>query len=374
MQWLLLQLKINTDCLELKPAAVQQLYATVECGPDWWQSLTRTPTTAECDAITGVLKSLMHGRHRTDLRKDINDKVAFREHMRKLNKMKTVLKSILGVLGGRKHILTLNLEVIKDMTGKVACTPGEVHTMITQHFREWYANPSTNNSTLHTAEDWQTPLASLQAFQDSVRHTGVPEWTTVLLYDAITNIPDRDATEAEMAGLFAEPPSYSAFCRAITNAKKGSAPGVSGLSYNMIKSWPDQCKQVAYDCLVRQWRDKHICPSWKWRWLVPIPKKFNDIAILKDLRPLMLIETLRKLWTKLIIDRVQQVWRTRHTLNPCQHGCQANLGTSTASILHIDSIEAAREANLHLHRSSWDKSKAFVSVSKNLFFFFAKNQ
>ena len=75
--------------------------------------------------------------------------------------------------------------------------------MITQHFREWYANPSTNNSTLHTAEDWQTPLASLQAFQGSVRHTGVPEWTTVLLYDAITNIPDRDATEAEMAGLFA---------------------------------------------------------------------------------------------------------------------------------------------------------------------------
>jgi hypothetical protein len=100
--------------------------------------------------------------------------------------------------------------------------------------------------------------------------------------------------------------------------------------------------------------------------LVPIPKKLNDIAILKDLRPLMLIETLRKLWTKLIIDRAQKVWRTRHTLNPCQHGCQAQLGTSTASILLIDSIEAAREANQHLNRSSWDKSKAFNSVSKNL--------
>ena len=68
--------------------------------------------------------------------------------------------------------------------------------------------------------------------------------------------PDRDATEAEMAALFAEPPFYSAFCRAITTAKKGSAAGVAGLSYNMIKSWPEQCKQVAYDCLVRQWQDK----------------------------------------------------------------------------------------------------------------------
>ena len=60
------------------------------------------------------------------------------------------------------------------------------------------------------------------------------------------------------------------------------------------------------------------------------------------------------------------LFRSRHTLNPCQHGCQANLRTSTASILHIDSIEAAREASQHLHRSSWNKSKAFDSVSKNL--------
>jgi hypothetical protein len=42
------------------------------------------------------------------------------------------------------------------------------------------------------------------------------------------------------------------------------------------------------------------------------------------------------------------------------------MGTATASILHIDSIEAAHEANVHLHRSSWDKSRAFDSVSKNL--------
>jgi hypothetical protein len=85
----------------------------------------------------------MHGRHRTDLRKDINAKVAFREHMRKLNNMKTVLKSILGVLGGRKHMLTLKLEVIKDMAGNVACTPGEVHAMITATTTQHYTRRMT---------------------------------------------------------------------------------------------------------------------------------------------------------------------------------------------------------------------------------------
>jgi hypothetical protein len=62
------------------------------------------------------------------------------------------------------------LEVVKDMSGSVACTPGEVHGMVTRHFREWYANPSNNNSTLHTAEDWRAPLASL-GHEDWCLHT-----------------------------------------------------------------------------------------------------------------------------------------------------------------------------------------------------------
>ena len=87
----------------------------------------------------------------------------------------------------------------------------------------------------------------------------------------------------------------------------------------LIKSWPEQCKQTAYDCLVHQWQDKHIYPSWKWRWLVPIPKKFNDIVILKDLRPIMLIEILFKLWTKLIIGRVQRAWTKLITGRVARH-------------------------------------------------------
>ena len=366
IQWLLLQLKTNTACLDLKPSQLQDLYTEAECGPEWWSGLTRAPTLVECEAIIGVLRTLMHGRQRTDFRTDMNEKVAYKDHMRKLNKMKSVIKSILGVLGARKHMATLNLEAVKDSAGTVACSPEAVHSMITDHFREWYANPPANNSILHTDSDWQASMSSLATFQAAVGHTGVPDWASAVVYDAMTNVPDRDATEAEMAALFASPPSYSDFCRAITRSKKGSAPGMSGLSYNMIKSWPEGCKQAAYDCLSRQWEDKHICPSWKWRWLVPIPKKFNDLTLLDDLRPLMLVETMRKIWTKLIIDNIQRVWRARHTLNPSQHGCQSQLGTSTASILHIDSIEAAQEADKHLHRSSWDKSRAFDSVSKNL--------
>ena len=365
IDWLLLQLDTNTTCLDIKAKALKTLYSTTACGPDWWKALDRIPIVSECDALIAVLRHLMQGRQRTDLRKDMNEKVAYREHMRQLGKMKIVLKSVLGVLGARKHQPTLNLDVVRNEAGTMAVTPVEVHAMVTEHFRQWYADQA-NAVPMHTEEDWKTSLSSLEKFQTDVAHTGVPTWASEVIYDAITNMPDRAETEAELAVLFASPPSYEEFCKAIKHGKNGSAPGMSGLSYNMIKAWPASCKQAAYDCLERQWKDKHYCPSWKWRWLVPIPKKFNDLTLLKDLRPLMLIETLRKLWTHLIMDKIQQVWRSRGTQNKAQHGCQAGMGTSTATILHIDSVEAAEELRQELHRSSWDKSRAFDSVSKNL--------
>ena len=311
----------------------------------------------------------MQGRQRTDIRKDMNDKVAYREHMRQLGKIKIVLKLVLEVLGASKHQPTLNLDVVRNDMGTMAVTPVEVHAMVTEHFRQWYADQA-NAVPMHTEEDWKTSLSSLEKFQTDVAHAGEPTWASEVIYDAITNMPDRAETEAELTVLFASPPSYEDFCKAITHGKNESAPGMSGLSYNMIKAWPASCKQAAYDCLERQWKDKHYCPSWKGRWLVPIPKKFNDLTLLKGLRPLMLIETLQKLWTHLIMDKIQHVWQSRGTQNKAQYGYQAGMDTSTATIQHIDSVEATeelrQELRQELYRSSWDKSQAFDSVSKNL--------
>ena len=324
------------------------------------------PTEEDCDTLITALHSEMQGRMRTDFRKNMNAKVALREHHRQIGKMKTVLRSILGVHGGRKHVESLNLEVVKSPDGDIAVNPEAVHAMVTEHFRKWYAAPTSRSSPLHTDKSWEASLASLDTFQDTIAHTKTPLWASAVIYDAMMNNPHRDDTAAELQLLLITPPSFEEFTTAIKHLHNGSAPGVSGLSYNMIKSWPDSCKQMAYDCLSKQWEDKHVCSSWKWRWLVPIPKKQNDITQLNDLRPLMLLEALRKVWTGLVISKLQSVWQRRRTLNQAQHGCQKNMGTATASLLHIDSIEAAQEAGVHLHRSSWDKSRAFDSVSKNL--------
>ena len=58
----------------------------------------------------------------------------------------------------------------------------------------------------------------------------------------------------------------------------------------------------AYECLATIWQDRHIPAAWKWKWLVPIPK--NASKRIQDIRPIMLMEVLRKLWTGLIVDEV----------------------------------------------------------------------
>ncbi len=82
-----------------------------------------------------------------------------------------------------------------------------------------------------------------------------------------------------------------------------SAPGASGLSYAMIKLWPESYLRRAYECLKAAWLDKTILPGWSTKILAPIPKK-PDPSI-DDLRPLMLIEVTRKIWMGLIMNKIK---------------------------------------------------------------------
>ena len=166
--------KAQTLCLDFTTEKTNKLYSDADFSPTWWLLLTRAPTVGECDNTVQYLRGRMHGRQRTDLRRDINSKVAFREKMRQEGKLKVVLKSILGPTGGRKYVTTLNLEVIKDRTGRIACSPAAVHRMVTEHFIKWYAAPRSLQPDLHTTYDWRSLMTNPTAFNTAVDHTGVP--------------------------------------------------------------------------------------------------------------------------------------------------------------------------------------------------------
>ena len=99
---------------------------------------------------------------------------------------------------------------------------------------------------------------------------------------------------------------------------------------------------------------------------MPIPKKPTDIPSINDLRPLIFVEAIRKVWSKLVLQKLKKVCKEAPLLNSAQHGYLAHRSTMTASLLHINLLEDAIDRNNELHTSSYDLSKAFDSVSKNV--------
>ena len=73
----------------------------------------------------------------------------------------------------------------------------------------------------------------------------------------------------------------------------------------MIKAWPEHVRKTVYECLCETWQDRTALQHWKWRFLVPTPKK--ESPTLNDLRPLMLVEEPRKIWTSIFVRRIQGV-------------------------------------------------------------------
>eukprot|EP01036_Dinobryon_divergens_P062056 gene62056-biopygen41823 len=138
---------------------------------------------------------------------------------------------------------------------------------------------------------------------------------------------------------------------------------MSNLTNNEIKSWPDATKLIAYNALSELWATHTIPSDWQWRWTCLKPKSPDPHITAEEFRPLTLIDCIRKVWEKIILHRINQIWYKHSTLSPLQH-CQRGKGTDSALLQRIAVTEAAQEAAFDLYTSSWDFRKAFDSVSK----------
>ena len=335
-------------------------------GRQWWLNLTQLPLLEDCDSSIDTIKHKLHGRQRSDMRMQMNTAVRKREKLRKQGKWRTVIKSLLGILAGRRHQDGVNLDILKTATGKCTTSPEEVHTVATDGLRQWFSSPEAQRRGIHTADDWERALTDRTYFLDATEFTGVPLDIRETIFEAMSNVDGQREAELLMAEAFSSVPTFAEWQDTIKMTHNNSSGGMSGCSYNQLKHWPVELSRDVYATVAACWQDKSIPIGWKWRWLVPIPKKPADIPSINDLRPLILVEAVRKVWSKLVLQKLKTVWKEVPLLNSAQHGYSAHLSTMTASLLHINLLEDAMDRNNELHTSSYDLSKAFDSVSKNV--------
>ena len=304
------------------------------------------------------VKAFMHGKDRLERRTMINQQVSLREEIRAKGRIGILKRALLGEVRGAGIARSL-----RDSNGRILTDPVEILAATRSLFVDWHSQLAEYvGKGVHDEESWREGYDDLETFIKQQAHTGVPRHVLVPLWQGMTELPAVQAAKLEISEAILRTPSLDDFLREVKALKKRSAPGFTGLDYNMIKQWPEELLTLVHKDLSDQWSRKEIPDFWRWRWLCPIPKK-QKLDDLNNLRPLMLNETIRKLWCRLIFKPIQHIWSSHGLLSPNQHGGTYRKGTDTANIEFINLVEEAYRDGTTLFLSSWDMKRAFDTMS-----------
>ena len=272
--------------------------------PEHWRTVEAADPTilATLEQNMTRLLSEIHGRRRTEEKKQMSKAVQVREASRELGKVARVIKSFLGTQSER-----YTMTYIQTSKGRVVTGEEKIHNMVRAYFNKWFAMPDeTKTSSLHVSESWHKAVDSEEAFVEATEASGVPEHLWREIYPALRAQTYPEANASRMAKLN-QVPSLEEFRAAIAGLPTNSASGPSGLTYNMMKRWPLSVLTAAHRALVAQWTELHIPDGGGGNAWNRCRKATDTLPALKDLRPLVMLEALRNVWTKIILPRITSV-------------------------------------------------------------------
>ena len=216
----------------------------------------------------------------------------------------------------------------------VITDPPLIKAHIQQHFDNWTATRVINQSLFDSK--WQ--------YEYSPKHSINPNWYTTAL---------QDFSKEEILSTLNQLPN-------------NKACGPSGISYEMLKHTGQNCIQAITSLFNRCLSSQSIPKQWKEGYIFPISKKPIFDGNLANTRPISLVEHIKKLYTKLLNNRLSSIFSTHNILSPFNY--VALPGNSTSTPIHIlnNIIEDASCNSKQLWLLSQDMSKAYDSVNLEL--------
>jgi hypothetical protein len=182
------------------------------------------------------IKSKLHGKTRQLYRSQMNQRIRLMEDQVKLWKSLAVIRKLTD-----KPFQPVDLSYLRDLEGNFLDNPKHIHAAILRHFNSWHAAPPVMDpSSVRLHRDPLFPSLLLAPTPPDTLHTD----STIplpLQHKLITSIrrPLPMGVEEEMSAAVSAPVPLQAFLAAVKGQPSGKAPGPSGLTANMIKSWPD---------------------------------------------------------------------------------------------------------------------------------------
>ena len=356
LKLLLTRWKSLIASLTKDPAERLKLRNISEYGYNYWVHASWRKLRLDAKPALKSIKNLLHGRKRKDRRLIQNERTAKIEKFREAARIGFAIRSLNKDKPPSFHMDELRLG------DRLVTDPLEIAKAVLSNFMDWFKakiNPSAGNLSI-PGTHWSKAEAPLDDFLASNTQTNIPTKLLTLLHTNLQRKPMDLTTLDTFQTEVMLPPTLVEFNNCIEHAPDHTAAGLSGLNYDCIKLWPMEVRARVLDLLNILWEKKTIPDSWKWRWLVPIPK--CDNPQLSDLRPLVLIEAIRKIWTGIFVHRILTFLHKHSVLCANQHGFLWGKSTESASIILLNALETACEWRSRIFISSWDLKRAFDSV------------
>ena len=321
--------------------------------PDW-QEFKRWSDTAETAKEVKHLNKMTSSKLRRELRLKHDEWIRKIQEEADKGSIGRVLKRIIGEEKDfTLDVLYGKLENITDAE--------EIARIITKFFEEWFSmteEGEQNDDELSRFSE----LNDRNSFLAMTGRLGIKEEAANSIFEGLKDkeIPEEGRTEGEALSKYT--PTLDEFKSYIKALNPRSAGGPSGLTYLLVQYWPENVKERIYNAIREAWDKKSVIKGWGRRLLKTIPK-IKD-AGLSDLRPLMLIEVMRKIWAGLVMNKIAKFWEKWGLVDKSQHAYLRGKGTHTVLPQLLNCLEGARDFATSLFISSWDMRRAFDSVGR----------
>ena len=310
-------------------------------------------------------KNLCHRKHQLELRQHISASVTRNESLRREGRLKKVINWILEKESHPRFSTTVTTN------NEIKSIPKAAHQATIQHFTShftqhpWIATSKINDLSAQgevlrqslLSGTWRTEFPTLThsllphqqkyaaAYFDNFRYKASPQ------------------QQLDLQDILNKPISFDDFLSALKHRNGIKTPGPSGLSISILQATPIPILKSLHMVLQTMWSRRHVPKSWQTREMALLPKKPSSIH-LNDMRPLMLLEVLRKLWLQLILRPVSTYITQQSLICQYQTGGIPNSGTEDAILQVINCLEDSTERAEPLEILAFDKAKAFDSPGR----------
>jgi len=238
-----------------------------------------------------------------------------------------------SILNRDKNQAKLNRIILQKPEPTVITNPSTILSLTKQHYQE---QTKTSFQNINDYPQWLQEHSPITTIKES--------WYTEILQDITT-------TEIKST---------------IKKMSSESVPGKSGINYAIYKHIGPKALQTLTKIFSKILHTGDIPNKWQYNLLYPIPKKYNWENNLNLTRPITLLETSKKIFTKIINNRLAKTLTSHPILSPLNWAGLPQGNTKEPINIINNILEDAREFHKECWILSQDMSKAFDSIDPKM--------